>query len=46
MLAADLAGHLSLTDLQTLKQLDWQAWLHGERILFVPTFYACGCVPV
>jgi hypothetical protein len=28
-----------------LKALDWSAWQLGERVLFVPTFYALGFVP-
>jgi ubiquinone/menaquinone biosynthesis C-methylase UbiE len=29
-----------------LQKLDELAWEHGERVLFVPTFYAWGRVPV
>ena len=29
----------------TLKVRDWSAWQSGERVLFVPTFYALGFVP-
>jgi ubiquinone/menaquinone biosynthesis C-methylase UbiE len=29
-----------------LQKLDKLAWEHGERVLFVPTFYAWGRVPV
>jgi SAM-dependent methyltransferase len=38
--------HLAGTDadLEALKNLDWNAWLRGERILYVPTFYAWGRV--
>ena len=35
---------LSPQDLDTLAEIDRQASLHGERILFVPTFYAWGRV--
>lgn len=30
---------------EALKKLDWAAWQAGERVLFVPTFYAFGMVP-
>jgi hypothetical protein len=30
---------------QTLKRIDKSAWLKGERVLYVPTFYAWGFVP-
>lgn len=30
---------------EALKKLDWAAWQAGERVLFVPTFYAFGVVP-
>ena len=30
---------------EALKALDWEAYQNGERILFVPTFYAMGVVP-
>jgi SAM-dependent methyltransferase len=45
MLAADLAGTISVERLHELRSLDASAWQHGERILFVPTFYAFGKVP-
>jgi ubiquinone/menaquinone biosynthesis C-methylase UbiE len=32
-------------DSESLKDLDFQAWSRGERILYVPTFYALGRVP-
>jgi hypothetical protein len=32
-------------DARKLKELDWSAWQRGERVLFVPTFYAMGIVP-
>jgi hypothetical protein len=31
--------------LKSLKALDKAAWERGERVLFVPTFYAFGRVP-
>ncbi len=41
----DLAGSISAEDLNTLERLDRQATLAGERVLFVPTFYAWGRAP-
>ncbi len=41
-LAADLGPS---ADLDRLRALDQSAWQSGERVLFVPTFYAWGCVP-
>lgn len=45
MLRNDLKDLASTTDLQHWQELDRQAWASGERILFVPTFYAYGQVP-
>ena len=45
VLQQDLAGSLSTTELVRLKELDCQAWLAGERVLWIPTFYAIGTVP-
>ena len=42
---ADLAGSLDAARLSALRQLDSAAWQRGDRILFVPTFYAIGWVP-
>ena len=44
-LEADLAGSLNHARLSALRQLDSAAWQRGDRILFVPTFYAIGWVP-
>lgn len=44
VLEADLAGLLPVTELASLKQVDLQARLKGERSLFVPTHYAWGRV--
>jgi hypothetical protein len=30
--------------IEALRSLDWVAWERGERVLFVPTFYAWGKV--
>ena len=32
-------------DLVELKRLDFEAWQRGQRVLYVPTFYALGRVP-
>jgi SAM-dependent methyltransferase len=45
MLELDLADLASVDQLRQLKEIDLQAWQNGERILFVPTFYAIGWVP-
>ncbi len=42
VLEADLAGRVPATRLQELRRIDAAAWQHGERVLFVPTFYAWG----
>jgi len=44
-LEQDLAGSISAEEFHNLRQLDAAAWQKGERILFVPTFYAWGSVP-
>jgi SAM-dependent methyltransferase len=41
VLESDLAGS-SGADLQKMKLLDWQARVHGERKLYVPTYFAWG----
>ena len=42
VLESDLQGMLSVQELSRLRQIDRQAWQAGERLLFVPTFYAIG----
>jgi SAM-dependent methyltransferase len=44
VLEADLQGRVSPAVLQELRDRDAAAWQRGERILFVPTFYASGQV--
>jgi len=44
ILESDLEGIVSQEILAELKHLDLAAWKDGERILFVPTFYASGQV--
>jgi ubiquinone/menaquinone biosynthesis C-methylase UbiE len=43
-LESDLAGVLTPQKLADLRRTDQAAWQHGERVLFVPTFYAIGYV--
>lgn len=43
-LTSDLAGSLDPDRLSALRQLDSAAWQRGDRILYVPTFYAIGWV--
>jgi SAM-dependent methyltransferase len=45
VLEADLQGLLSNQELTRLHHIDQQAWQSGERLLFVPTFYAIGQAP-
>jgi SAM-dependent methyltransferase len=45
VLRADLQDQIAPLELERLRQLDEQAWLGGERALFVPTFYAAGRKP-
>jgi SAM-dependent methyltransferase len=44
MIKADLGGELTTDDLTQYHNLDRQARQTGERILFIPTFYAFGKV--
>lgn len=46
VIRADLQDTLSLAELDRLQPVDQAAWQSGERVLFVPTFYAWGRVPV
>jgi len=43
-LREDLAASLAPAELDALEHLDREAWARGERVLFVPTFYASGRV--
>jgi hypothetical protein len=45
MLRHDLNDLASPGDLQRWQAIDQAAWAAGERVLFVPTFYAFGQVP-
>jgi SAM-dependent methyltransferase len=42
VLEADLAGMMPAGEIQRLKRLDKEAWEHGERVLYVPTYFAWG----
>lgn len=44
VLEADLAASVSEEEIHTMKLLDEQAWERGERVLFVPTYFAWGRV--
>lgn len=45
VLAADVKKiNKKIAVLQALKERDQKAWALGERVLFVPTFYAWGRV--
>lgn len=41
-LAADLEGQVAPERMAELRRVDAAAWAGGERVLFVPTFYAVG----
>lgn len=45
VLNSDLESYLSTGEIEIFRQLDDLAWARGDRILFVPTFYAWGRVP-
>ncbi len=44
VLEDDLRGRISAEELRALREVDAAAWAAGERILYVPTFYAFGQV--
>ncbi len=44
VLEADLKGLVPASEIQRLKQIDEQAWLRGNRVLYVPTYFASGVV--
>ena len=44
VLESDLAGAVPDEDIQKMKLLDAEAWARGERVLFVPTYFAWGRV--
>ncbi len=45
MLQSDLKGRLTRSELDAFQSADQRARESGERILFIPTFYAIGRVP-
>ncbi len=45
MLEADLGSEVPIARMQALRRLDQVSWQKGERVLFIPTFYAVGRVP-
>ena len=44
VLEADLAGTVPPSEMENLKRLDEEAWVRGERVLHVPTYFAWGQV--
>jgi SAM-dependent methyltransferase len=44
VIQSDLGESISFENLERLRAIDAIAWEHGERVLFVPTFYALGQV--
>ena len=44
VLETDLAGLISAEEIQRLKRVDQAAWERGERVLYVPTYFAWGQV--
>ena len=44
VLESDLAGMVSTEKMQQMKRLDAEAWKRGERVLYVPTYFAWGQV--
>jgi SAM-dependent methyltransferase len=44
VLEADLTGIVPRREIQKMKKLDEQAWERGERVLYVPTYFAYGLV--
>ena len=44
VIEADLAESVSSVEIQKMKQLDEKAWERGERVLYVPTYFAWGQV--
>ena len=43
ILRSDLGNRVSEADFTDYQAADQEAWSRGERILYVPTFYAWGC---
>ncbi|HZW04273.1 MAG TPA: class I SAM-dependent methyltransferase [Anaerolineaceae bacterium] len=45
VLRSDLGDSVPAADLAAYERIDREAWQFGERVLYVPTFYAWGRVP-
>jgi len=45
VLKYDLGQLIPADEMASKEKIDRQAWLQGERILYIPTFYALGQVP-
>lgn len=45
-LARDLSHLLPADEIEQFRRIDRKAWKMGTRVLFVPTFYAAGRVPL
>lgn len=45
VLNSDLERYLTAGEIEAFRQLEDLAWARGDRVLFVPTFYAWGRVP-
>ncbi|NOY97662.1 MAG: class I SAM-dependent methyltransferase [Chloroflexi bacterium] len=45
VLESDLGGFVPAEVLSKMKELDETAWERGERVVYVPTYYAWGRVP-
>jgi ubiquinone/menaquinone biosynthesis C-methylase UbiE len=46
MLESDLSDSISEDKLREYKEFDKIAWENGSRVLYVPTFYAVGIIPI
>lgn len=44
VIESDLAGTVSDAEIQKMKRVDERAWERGERVLYVPTYFAWGQV--
>jgi hypothetical protein len=42
VIESDLAGSVPDAEIQKMKLLDEQAWARGQRVLYVPTYFAWG----
>jgi ubiquinone/menaquinone biosynthesis C-methylase UbiE len=44
MIESDLAESVPVEEIQKMKLMDGEAWARGERVLYVPTYFAFGRV--